>query len=220
MNRVSAERVFPESPSRRASYTPKFTDELERRPGAPGPSWVYLLGQPRIFANRRRTSSMGPNFSYMNRYFARYYLPLESDAVDLSFSLLNKGEGKTLVAVCANSIGSSYLYVMFDSAQNEVGMGVAHGIDITVEKNFEPQVDPVTLKVPVRKVAQYRLRFDPETRELVFSSADLAKEYLSWADEGELVPHGLGYRYFGLASDCAEDDSGLQVSYVSGVTDL
>lgn len=211
------QNFFPHSPAELAVYEPRrYTDTFQRPAGALGGRWRNLLGQPRIFDNSGSLpNSVGPNWNFFSRYFTRFYVPFNGDSIDLSISAIDKGSGKTLVGICCNSDGTSYLYLMFDSNANTARLGIGHGTDINTTSNFEHQVGPVTIDVPNTSVGNYKLRFDEATKEFAFYNSDYTVKHLTWIDEDDLVPHGKGYRYFCLAGNSGLFDSGVQVSYVS-----
>lgn len=211
------QNFFPHSPSELITYEPKrFTDTFQRPAGALGGRWRNLLGQPRIFDNADPIpNSVGPNWNFFSRYFTRYYVPFNGDSIDLSISAIDKGSGKTLVAISSNSDGTSYLYLMFDSSADTATIGIGHGTDINTTANFEGQAGPTALVVPTAAVANYKLRFDEATKEFAFYNSDYTVKHLSWIDEDDMVPHGKGYRYFALAGNSGLFNSGVQVAYVS-----
>lgn len=212
------QNFFPNSPAQMSSYEPKrFTDTFQRPPGALGGRWKNLLGQPRIFDNADPLpNSVGPNYNFFSRYFTRYYVPFEGDSIDLSISAIDKGSGQTLVAISCNSDGSSYLYLMFDSGNDTVQLGIGHGTDINTAANFEAQAGPTALVVPSADApGNWKLRFDEATKEFALYNEDYTSKILTWTDLDDEVPHGKGYRYFALAGNSGLFDSGVQVSYVS-----
>lgn len=211
------QNFFPHSPADLTTYEPKrFTDTFQRPPGALGGKWRNLLGQPKIFDNPGELpNSVGPNTIFFSRYFTRYYVPFNGDSIDLSISAIDKGSGKSLVAISSNSDGTSYLYLMFDSSADTATLGIGHGTDINTGANFEAKAGPVALVVPSAAPANYKLRFDEATKEFAFYNDDYTVKHLSWIDEDDEVPHGKGFRYFALAGVSGLFDSGVQVSYVS-----
>lgn len=211
------QNFFPHSPAELTVYEPRrFTDTFQRPPGALGGKWRNLLGQPRIFDNPDPLpNSVGPNWIFFSRYFTRYYVPFNGDSIDLSISAIDKGSGKSLVAISSNSDGSSYLYLMFDSSNDTATIGIGHGTDITNAANFTAQAGPVALVVPSDAPANYKLRFDEATKEFAFYNDDYTVKHLSWIDVDDEVPHGKGFRYFALAGVSGLFDSGVQISYVS-----
>ncbi|AYB70694.1 hydrolase [Mycobacterium phage JoieB] len=211
--------TFPNSPSEQIVYEPKrFTDTFQRPPGRLGGKWVNLLGRPQINSNGTgKPNSVGPDVPFFSRYFTRYYVPFNGDSVLCSISAYRKGTGETLVALCCNSDGSSYLYARFDGDQNKLQLGIGHGTDILFGANLEPVVEDVSLTVPGTsgQPGNYKVRFDEATKEFAFYNDDMTEKLSSWVDEDDLVPHGKGYRYFAIAAQAGLVTSGVQIAYIS-----
>jgi hypothetical protein len=217
------QNFFPHSPAQLRTYEPKrFTDSFQRPPGALGGKWKNLLGRPKIFANTEwfglgedHPNTVGPEYNFFSRYFTRYYVPFNGDAIDLSISVADKGPGRTLVALSCNSDGSSYLYAQFNSASgNKVSLGFGHGVDINTPV-LEPKTASVDISIPALDLANYKLRYDPATKEFAFYNDDYTTKYVSWVDVDDEVPHGKGYRYFAIAGNSDILNSGVQIGYIS-----
>lgn len=218
---------FPHSPSEVSTYEPKrYTDTFQRPAGALGGKWKNLLGQPLIFDNtdfwtgEDGPNTVGPNNNFFTRYFTRYYVPFNGDSIDLSISVVDKGSGITVVPVCCNSDGTSYLYAGFRSGSPEtIELGIGHGTDLGTwlapSDVLEPMVTPVTLTVADDAMTNFKLRFDEATKEFAFYNDDYTTKILSWVDEDDVVPHGKGYRYFAIAGNANLFDSGVQIGYIS-----
>lgn len=209
---------FPNSPAEVLTFEPKrYTDTFQRPPGGLGGRWRTLLGRPLIFDNTGTIpNSVGPDYPFYSRYFTRYYQPFTGESVELSISCIDKGSGTTVVAICCNYDASSFLYASFHSASgNQVRLGFGTNKDITSQFGLQPQVGPVSLTIPSNAVANYKMRYDDATKEMGLYNSDKTVKYLSWIDTSDFVPHGKGYRYFGIGSQSGLFDSGVQVAYIS-----
>lgn len=215
---------FPDSPATLAVNQPRrYEDTFQRPAGAVGGRWKVLVGQPRIFDNADPIpNTVGPNYAFYARYFMRYYVPFASDTVTLSISAIDKGSGKTVIALGASSDCSSYIYAMFNSASGSetLTLGIGHGPDIGVGGNLEPQIAPVALVVPDNDIATFKMRYDDVTGVLGFYNDDYTVEYASWEDSSNLAPHGKGYRYFGVGGEAGLFNSGVQVAYINAQDDV
>lgn len=221
------ENFFPNSPSEVSSYEPKrFVDTFQRPAGALGSKWINLLGRAKIHTGTGGLpNSVGPDFNFFQRYFTRYYVPFSGDSIELSISCRDKGSGRTFVAVSSNSDATSFLYLMFDSDETwgqpeSITLGVGHGPDVGLigfapPSTFEDQTTPYNLNVPSGSVMNLKLRYDEATRELSCYNDDYTTKYTSWIDVNEEVPHGRGYRYFGIGGNSGLIDNGVQVSYIA-----
>lgn len=214
------QHVFPNNPAISTSTVVKlFEDTLQRPAGALGGRWKTLVGQPRIFDNAGALpNTIGPNYAFFSRYFAYYYTPFNDDSVELSISALDKGPGKTVISLAQNSSASSYLYLGFDSSDNTVELGIGNSPDIgsllSPSDALEPQITPVPLTVPSDALATFKLRYDDTTKVLGFYNADMTTLICDWEDAGNVVPHGKGYRYFGVGGNSGLLNSGVQLAYI------
>lgn len=218
---------FPDSPATVTETVPRsFEDGFQRPAGPPGGRWKTLVGQPYIFDNTEwfglgedHPNTVGPNYNFYSRYYMRYYVPFNSDTVTLSISATRKGNGKTIVTLCGNSDATSYLYAAFNGNANTLELGYGTGPDVGVVGGayavLQPQITPVALTVPGSSgLATYKMRYDEVTKTLSFYNEDYTVEYGSWEDTGDLVPHGRGYRYFGVGGNSALFNSGVQLAYI------
>lgn len=222
------QHTFPDNPAISTSTVVKiFEDSFQRPAGAVGGRWKVLVGQPRIFDNTEwfglgpdHPNTVGPNYAFYSRYFMYYYAPFNDDSVELSISATKKGSGKTVVSLCQNTSASSYLYVGFNGGANTVELGIGHEPDIgsTIAPNadaLEPKITPVALTVPGNTgYGTYKIRYDDTTKVLGLYNDAMTTLICSWDDTGDEVPHGKGYRYFGLGGNSGLLDSGVQLAHV------
>lgn len=190
----------------------QFRDNFYARTGLVGSKWVPVLGKPTIFDNSDDgdPNGVGPHIALFVDAAMRFYAPLNSDSITLSFNLLNPGAGKTGLVVCSNADMTSYLYAMYESgiSNNYIHIGMGTG-PITM-------LDQVpTISHTVADNTNYKLRYDDLTKKLSLLNADMTSEFGSWVDEDELVPHGPGYRYFGANWQASLLSSGIQITSIS-----
>lgn len=219
--------TFPSSPSLSVNTTIKvFKDNFQRPAGPVGGRWSVLVGKPRIFDNTEwfglgedHPNTVGPDHNFFDRYYMRYYQPFNGDTLDLTVSATKKGNGTTIVSVCGNSTGTSYLYLAFNGADDTVELGVGHSPDIgsilSPSDALEAKTSPVDLEVPGDDgLGTYKLRFDDITKTISFYNADYTVKYLDWVDVDDEVPHGKGYRYFSIGGRAGVFNSGVQLAYI------
>lgn len=194
----------------------QFRDDFYNRTGRVGPKWFVTNGRPTIFDHSGDTpNGVGPNFTFFSTAAMRFYAPLNTDSVIVSFNLLHNGAGDTAIILGSDAAMKSYLYVqfhdpgIFESGVDKIRMGVGHGpIDPMVQKTPE-----VNHTVPDN--ANYKLRYDNDTKRLSLLTSDMLTEIIGWTDDTEEMPHGPGYRYFGANFQASIFDSGHQLTSIS-----
>lgn len=204
-------QFFKAPASDTTNYGLQFRDNFYNRTGLVGSKWVPTLGAPTIFDNSDDSTpnGVGPNNIFFTDAAMRYFVPLNSDTVTLNFTLLNPGPGFTGLVVCSNAAMTSYLYVAFESGNvNKIHMGIGSGPIV--------MADQVTsVNHTVANLDNHKLRYDDLTKKLTLFDADMENELLSWTDDDDVVPHGLGYRYFGASWQASLFSSGVQLTQIS-----
>lgn len=216
---------FPDSPATAAANLPrKYEDSFQRPPGSPGGRWKYLVGKPQIVSTGLAgilEFLLSFLFAHYPAYFMRYYVPFSGDTITLSVTALKKGAGKTVIALACSSDASSYLYVMFDGTNNKIDIGQGLGPDISVPANLISEITPVSHTVPATSPGgQYKIRYDDVTKTVGVYNNDYTTEYVSWTDDGNEIPHGKGYRYFGIGGTATASNGGVQIAYIKAQDDV
>ena len=223
------ELTFPHSPAVLTSTVVKeFSDSFQRPQGAVGGRWKTLVGEPYIFDNGADANTVGPRWSFFDRYFCYYYQPFNADTVELAISVTDKGPGKTIVTLCQNSAASSFLYLGFNSGEwselvppgETIELGYGTGPDVGpiggTYDFLEPQIPLVDMPIPsLPSLTRFILRYDDTTGELAVYNSDKTVKHASWVDTGNVVPHGRGYRYFGVGGNAGLLNSGVQLAYIN-----
>lgn len=217
---------FPHSPA----ITPetvvrRYSDNFQRPPGQVGGKWRIMVGRPIIQENQDifsadKPNTVGPDFAFYSRYYMRYYQPFNGDSVELRFTALDRGEGFLMLTICGSADASSFLYIgistdLFHNNKAILGYGTGPDIGgILSPVNLYAQTTPVSVPVYDKTLANFRARYDDVTKELALYNSDLSTKYCHWTDDGDLIPHGKGYRYFGIGGRSGLVNGGCQVAYV------
>ncbi|MCX2931414.1 hypothetical protein ORI20_14105 [Mycobacterium sp. CVI_P3] len=193
----------------------QFKDNFSNRVGLVGSKWFVLYGKPVIHDNSGASNpnGVGPNHSLFYKAAMRFYAPLNSDTVTLSFNLLNPGPGTLGIAVSSDATMSSYRSISFVSdtvvpANNKVY--AASGKGIFTRTNQVPSVAHTIVDN-----TNYKLRYDDDTKRLALLESDMVTEIIGWTDEDGIVAVGPGHRYFDITWEASATSTGPQVTTIS-----
>lgn len=192
----------------------QFRDNFYTRTGLVGSKWFVTNGRPTIYDRGAEPNAVGPNFTFFTTAAMRFYAPLNSDSFVMSFNLMHIGAGDAAVIVASNAAMTSYLYVSFrdpgllEGGIDTVRMGIGSG---PIALNHQVAPVPHT----VANNANYKLRYDDLTKRLSLLDAAMATEIVGWTDSDEIVPHGPGYRYFGMNWTASLFDLGFGLTTIS-----
>lgn len=188
----------------------QFRDNFYSRTGLVGSKWFVTLGKPTIYDNGSNPNGVGPHTALFVDAAMRFYAPLNSDSVTLSFNLLNPGAGRTGLVLCSNADMTSYLFAAFETGLNNnfIHLGVGQGPIQMVDQ--VPEVSHTVVNN-----TNYKLRYDDLTKRLSLLNSDQTTEIVGWTDEDEIVPHGQGYRHFGANWQASLLSTGVQITTIS-----
>ncbi|MGK2881088.1 MAG: hypothetical protein ACSLE6_09940 [Mycobacterium sp.] len=190
----------------------QFRDNFYARTGLVGSKWVPVLGKPTIFDNSGDgdPNGVGPHTIFFVDAAMRFYAPLNTDSATVSFNLLNPGAGKTAVVLCSNAAMTSYLFAMFESGifNNYIHIGRGTGPIEMIDEG-------AMVSHTVVDNTNYKARYDDFTRRLSLFNSSMTTELAYWVDETEIVPHGPGYRYFGMNWQASLLSSGIQLTSIA-----
>jgi hypothetical protein len=94
------------------------------------------------------------------------------------------------------------------------GTGPDIGTTSTSSGVLQPQITPVNLTVPSASAGTYKIRYDDTTGVLSLFNETATTLIASWADSGNIVPHGKGYRYFGVGGNAGFLNSGVEIAHI------
>lgn len=122
-----------------------------------------------------------------------WYGEFRGDSIEINYSIINGGAGKSSVAFCSNSDMSNYLAVTHETglSNNKMHVEVGSGpVSLTSKVN-----------VPHTSATgnNYTIRYNSITNTVaVYLGTNMATPVITYTDDGNLVDHGDGERYYGL----------------------
>lgn len=140
---------------------------------------------------------------------ASWGVPFATDSVKVVVNTITGGAGKSSVVVCSDSSMTTYLAVQF-----ETGSGSANKLHIMRGTGPLTMTDLITPKAnTVANGETYTIVYDNASKIIaVYKGSDLTPT-LSWTDETNLIPHGLGYTYGALNYLPGASTPGVKFSY-------
>ncbi|MBB5167190.1 hypothetical protein [Mycobacterium sp. AZCC_0083] len=158
------------------------------------PSWDVKNGAPSVWDN---SSSGQPNGVACGILFddaaMLWYAPFRGDSIEINYSVVNRGAGKSGVAFCSNSDMSEYLCVTHET-------GLINN-NLLIEVGSSPVHLTTWKSVPhvTANLDNYTIRYNSITNTVaVYQGTNLATPVIDWTDEANLVDHGDGHTYYGL----------------------
>lgn len=170
-----------------------------------GPSWVPMGGSVSLAIHNNSLfslpNSLGPNFALFNETSARWYAPLNMDSVSVDVNVITLGQGEFgygvfNVILCADYTFSTYL-------------GVQFYVDVIASNSY---IQPITGAGPTTWAKQsspianqvvngdtYSIKYNSLSNTLAVYKNTSLEPILSWVDNTNSVPHGLGFRYTGMS---------------------
>lgn len=210
---VRRQAQFFNTPARDTSARAlQFRDNFYNRKGLVGQKWFPTLGRPTIFDNSISDlpNAVGPHTVFGADAAMRYFAPLNTDSWILSFTVLNPGAGKTGIVGASNAAMTSYLYVMLETGVSNKKLHIGRGRGPISMIDQRPEVSHTVVNN-----ANYKLKFDEETKRLALWDSTMTNELIWWVDEDDTVPKGPGYRYFGANWQSSLLSTGVQLVSIS-----
>lgn len=193
---IRRETEYPDAPATQtASLALNYTDTFPTL--GLRSNWKAVSGRTRVYDNTASSLPFGVSANadlFYGQSAIRWDAPLSSDTVKSHVVLLNQGQGRCTVIICADQRLTSYLAVQFDSSNNLLRMCTGTGPN-TVTFQSTP------LSHVVADLNDYYVTYDDLTNVLAVYQGTSLTPLKTWPDLAHVVPHGPGYRYAGFAFD-------------------
>lgn len=213
---VIRKEVFYATPTSKPVSTPRrFADTFQRK--ALGRKWIPIVGRTTIRNNSLLSlpNGVSPETAFFQKSAIRWWEEFSSDTVEIGVTVLNTDPiltGSTTLVLCADAGFTTGIGVRFDTAalSNHMHLGTVTGPNTLVDET--PAVSNV-----VANLDHYRIRYTDSTKTVaVYKNSGLAPVQ-SWTDDASSVPHGRGYRHFGMAFASALAGRGIQVTSITAM---
>lgn len=213
---VIRKEVFYTAPPGKAIKTPRsFSDSFQR--SALGRKWIPVVGRTAIRDNSLWSVPNGVTVetAFFQKSAIRYWLQFESDTVEVGVTVLNTDPllaGRTAVIICADAGLTTGIGMRFETSAfaNQLHLGMVTGPNTMVDET-------AAVGNVVSNGDYYRLRYTDSTKVAAVYKGSSLTPLAEWDDKAGAVPHGPGYRHFGLAFEAALLGRGIQITSISAM---
>lgn len=210
---IRKEVTFTPPPSSLAVPPQGFADSFQR--SAIGRKWVPIVGQATIHDNSDHSlpNGLGAKNALFSTAALRYYRPFTTDSLRVSAAVLNPGS--LLAAKTSFVIGSDIYMTSGLVMQLETGTGHNYLHTGTLGPDQAVSYQGSAVSNTVANGDGYSIAYNDETRILAVYKGTSLEPLIEWPDDAGIVPHGRGYRYFGVIFGASALTTGIQLTSIS-----
>lgn len=213
---VIRKEVFWTQPAAKRVKTPRmFSDSFQRT--ALGRKWIPVVGRTVIRDNHLigLPNGLGPEVAFFQKSAIRYWEEFTSDSVEVGVTVLNTDPilaGRTAVMIGADIGLTTGIAMRFETAAfaNQLHLGMVNGPNSMVDET-------AAVANVVRNGDYYRLRYTDSTKIAAVYKGSSLEPIIEWPDAAGVVPHGRGYRHFGIAFESALVGRGIQITSITAM---
>ncbi len=184
-----------------------FTDNFQRT--ALGSNWINLLGSAQMIDNSAHSYPTGVA-AKSSPWAGRFWKEFTTDTMQLGVTVLNLNPSNA--SSTGIVIGGDVNFQSGVCLQLNAGTGATntHLGTLTSPTTLVDEVAPVA--DTVANLDYYLIQYVNSTAMLsVYKNQNLETPLISWKDSAGVVPHGPGYRSFGLVLTAPGPGNGIQV---------
>lgn len=218
---IRSEPTYPDAPPQSSEFDGVVYKYSFGTPGyVYDPAWRILHGRPRVWDNslRELPNGVAAGGVLFADAFMMYFAPLRTDTVRLTYNTIrptDNSDGECWVVVCSNYDGTNWA-----GFRHRQVWGIGSWDDDTIEivtgdgtksTDFDTRE---TIQAETANNQNYTAEYNELTNTFSLYKGDATEPLISWPDETEVVEHGEGERYWGLAFQSDIASAGVQISDV------
>lgn len=191
---VRNEPRYPDNPDNNTEFVAaKYDWDFGGVAGAVSdPSWRIMNGAPTVWVNPNGVYGVACGILFDDAAML-WYAPFKGDSIQVNYTTISSGAGKSGVAICSNYDMTNYLCITHEA-------GISNNI-LHIEVGNSPVTTTSVAQVNHATATgeNFTVVYNNVTQTVsVYLGTNLQTPLLSWTDDTGKVDHGPGNRYFGL----------------------